>query len=235
MRKRWSDYEKEMRLEIEIRKSISSSHAEYTAQKDSLEKEVNRTKKFITISEYTLKRISSKKEKFMNTHIQELEEVVQISLDTIEPEKEYGAVILPEPYRGKNGLTLNLKLPTGDLVPPHILEGDMLNQVLTYSSSGLLSYKKGCKIIFYDECFGSANSRSLINIRKLVQMFSEMGITLILVSQNPILLKGLERNRIELVQEKGAIARVEQSFIPADDDSMSDEEFISLMEALSVS
>lgn len=179
-----------------------------------------------------IKSLKEQKQIYTEENISDLEETVQTALDYIEPDKGYKVIIKYTHYRNKNGLVLMLIDKRGNEVPPHILEGDMLNQVLSFTASTILAKKAGCKTVYYDECFGSANSRSLINIKKILESFSSLDMNFVLVSQNPILLTGLNRHRIELVQRNGQIDEVVETDISGEDVKENEETLLNLLDEL---
>lgn len=122
--------------------------------------------------------------------------------------KSYDVELVPSVYRGKNILKPYFIDENGVYLPPKIVEGDMLNQVFSFASVVILSVKSGYNTIYYDEAFASANARSLLLIRKLIRDYNDMGIKIIIVTQNPLLLYGLERHVVELVSDGVCVSEV---------------------------
>jgi len=153
-------------------------------------------------------------------------------LDTILQDKEY--IVELEFYRPRdvNSLRAWLIDEHGDRVPPNIVEGDMLNQVLSFSASVILTKLNGHNWFFYDEAFASANSRSLILIRRLLRMFIDEGVNFVFVSQNPLLFTEFDRNLIELIQEAGVVSTVVQTQMTASNDSNLDEKVLELHDSV---
>jgi len=121
---------------------------------------------------------------------------------------------------------------SGTRLPPNIVEGDMLNQVLSFCASVILTKLNGYSWIFYDEAFASANSRSIILIRRLIRTFLDEGFNFVFVSQNPLLFIEFDRNLVELIQEAGSVSEVVQTTVAASHDATLDERALDLHDFL---
>jgi len=153
-------------------------------------------------------------------------------LDIILQDKEYDIDLEVYPSRGNNHLRAWLIDEDGIKLPPSIVEGDMLNQVLSFCASVILTKLRGYSWIYYDEAFASANSRSVIMIRRLIKTFMEEGFNFVFVGQNPLLFTEFDRNLIELIQEAGCVSDIIQTFIPASNDATLDERALELHDNL---
>lgn len=153
-------------------------------------------------------------------------------LDIILQDKNYEVDLEIYQFRGKTHLRSWLIDETGAKLPPNIVEGDMLNQVLSFCASVILTRLQGYSWVFYDEAFASANSRSIILIRMLLKSFLEEGFNFVFVSQNPLLFTEFDKNLIELIQEDGCVSSVVQSYIPASTDESIDERALELYDFL---
>jgi len=153
-------------------------------------------------------------------------------LDIILQDKDYDVELEVYQSRGNNHLRAWLVDESGTRLPPNIVEGDMLNQVLSFCAAVILTRLNGYNWIFYDEAFASANSRSIILIRRLLKTFLDEGFNFVFVSQNPLLFTEFDRNLIELVQEAGCVTEVLQTFVTASDDFTIDERALELHDFL---
>lgn len=153
-------------------------------------------------------------------------------LDIILTDKSYEIELEIYSSYGKTHLKAWLIDEEGNKLPPSIVEGDMLNQVLSFCAAVILTKLRGYTSFFYDEAFASANSRSVIMIRTLLQFFIEEGFNFVFVSQNPLLFTDFDRNLIELIQDQGSVSEVKQSFIEASIDTSLDEECLQMQDRL---
>jgi hypothetical protein len=127
-----------------------------------------------------------------------LETEIQNGVNSCLPHKQYKVILKPRVVRNKNTLVLLLQDEQGRQIPPKVVEGDMLNQVLSFCAIVTISKRYGFDTIYYDEAFNSANIRSLHLIRTLISKYVEEGMTFVFVVQNPVLLYGLDRKVIEM-------------------------------------
>ena len=133
-------------------------------------------------------------------------------------EKTYGVELESAIVRGKNHTRVYLIDEEGRKLPPKTVEGDMLNQVLSFAAVVTLSTRNGCKFVFYDEAFASANVRSLSLIKKLMKYYIKSGINFVLVTQNPVLTYGLDRRVIYLESNGKSVTQVIQRDITGEED-----------------
>ena len=165
-----------------------------------------------------------------------LETEIQNGINSCLPHKQYKVVLKPRVFRNKQTLVLLLQDEGGRQIPPKVVEGDMLNQVLSFCAIVTISKRYGFDTVYYDEAFNSANIRSLHLIRTLVSKYAEEGITFVFVLQNPILLYGLDRRAIEIVAGLENVAEVVEEQVekePIDEDWI--EEVTTLFDSLSKS
>lgn len=140
-----------------------------------------------------------------------LESEIQNGVNSCLPHKQYKVVLKPRLIRNKNTLVLLLQDEHGRQIPPKVVEGDMLNQVLSFCAIVTISKRYGFDTIYYDEAFNSANIRSLHLIRSLVSKYVDEGMTFVFVLQNPVLLYGLDRRVIEMEAGIENVAGVTES------------------------
>ena len=176
--------------------------------------------------------IENSRSAFSDNILNSLKQSLSKCINIILQEKEYDIDIEIYQYRGNPNLRIWLIDEEGRKLPPNIVEGDMLNQVLSFCASVIMTKLNGCNWIYYDEAFASANSRSVIMIRKLIRTFLEEGFNFVFVGQNPLLFTEFDRNLIELVQEDGNVVSVVQSFITATKDESLDEKVLELHDQL---
>lgn len=163
----------------------------------------------------TIKQLSALKLQLENknsNYIQEvvsmIEDAVAFAVNHVLPFRKYSVSLEYVPYRNNGQLRLYLVDENGVKLPPRIIEGDMLNQVLSFASVTHITYQMGYRYVFYDEAFASANVRSLVLINSLIAYYQERGIRFVLVSQSPVLYAGLERRMIELVTDGKKVTEV---------------------------
>jgi len=163
-----------------------------------------------------------------------IEGYLEHSLNTILPHKSYQVKLENRLLRGANHLKAMLVTETGEEVPSKILEGSNSNLVLSFAGVAVITLKSGYQYMFYDEAFAAANIRSLVLSRKVIQMFLDMGGRLVMVSQNPMLVKGFTRNVIELVAEDTTVGKVNQFLIEdsLEDQLETDEKLIELFDRI---
>lgn len=137
-----------------------------------------------------------------------IEEAVAYAVNSVLPLKKYTVSLDYVPYRNNGTLKLYFINEKGKKLPPKIIEGDMLNQVLSFSSITHITHQMGYDTVFYDEAFASANVRSLALINAVISYYNSLGIKFVFVSQNPILYAGLERTMIELVSDGKQVVEV---------------------------
>lgn len=145
--------------------------------------------------------LQTKNENYIREIITMIEEAVEFAVNSVLPLKKYKVELNYVPYRNNGHLKLYFINDKGRKLPPKIIEGDMLNQVLSFSSITHITVQMGYDTVFYDEAFASANVRSLVLINSVISYYNNMGIKFVFVSQNPILYAGLERAMVELVSD----------------------------------
>lgn len=145
--------------------------------------------------------LQTKNENYIREIITMIEEAVEFAVNSVLPLKKYKVELNYVPYRNNGHLKLYFINDKGQRLPPKIIEGDMLNQVLSFSSITHITVQMGYDTVFYDEAFASANVRSLVLINSVISYYNNMGIKFVFVSQNPILYAGLERAMVELVSD----------------------------------
>lgn len=138
-----------------------------------------------------------------------IEDAVAYAVNSVLPLKEYKVTLDYVPYRNNGTLKLFFIDSKGRKLPPKIIEGDMLNQVLSFSSITHITHQMGYDKVFYDEAFASANVRSLALINAVISYYNSIGVKFVFVSQNPILYAGLERTMIELVSDGTRVIEVQ--------------------------
>jgi len=157
--------------------------------------------------------LQTKNENYIRDIIAMIEEAVAFAINSVLPLKKYKVELNYVPYRNNGHLKLFLINDKGQKLPPRIIEGDMLNQVLSFSAITHVTVQMGYDTIFYDEAFASANVRSLALINSVILYYNSMGIKFVFVSQNPILYAGLERAMIELVSDGVQVVDVVKTIV----------------------
>lgn len=184
----------------EMKKS-NDSVMEATKRIDELKDELEIAKRIGRYTKQLSEGLQTKNKEFISTIIANLEDAVRHAINSVLPIKEYDVQIAYVPYRNNGTLKLYLIDAQGNKLPPRIIEGDMLNQVLSFSAITHLTLQMGYNKIFYDEAFASANVRSLVLIRSVINYYTSLGMQFVLVGQNPVLYAGLERTMIELLSD----------------------------------
>lgn len=157
--------------------------------------------------------LQTKNENYIKEIIHMIEEAVAFAINSVLPLKKYKVQLDYVPFRNNGHLKLYLINDKGIKLPPRIIEGDMLNQVLSFSSITHITVQMGYDTIFYDEAFASANVRSLALINAVISYYNSQGIKFVFVSQNPILYAGLERSMIELISDGVQVVEVVKTFV----------------------
>jgi hypothetical protein len=170
--------------------------------------------------------VQEQKSAYVNAMTRTMEEAIQSSMDIIIPEKHYSVILEPSVYRNKNIYKIYLVDQFGRRLPPKIVEGDMLNQVLSFTAIAALVYKMGLGWMYYDEAFNSANVRSLIRIKDLLQSYLNIGLNFVLVTQDPLLMDGIERHVISIEVAGGAPASIEEFNVKESDSSENDKKAV---------
>lgn len=147
---------------------------------------------------------------YINEIVQTIEDAVTFAINSVLPVKKYKVKLDYVPYRNNGTLKLYFINENGVKLPPKIIEGDMLNQVLSFSSITHITHQMGYTKVFYDEAFASANVRSLTLINSVIRYYNSLGISFIFVSQNPILYAGLDRMMIDLISDNKQVVEVKQ-------------------------
>ncbi|MFF2798157.1 hypothetical protein [Lysinibacillus xylanilyticus] len=155
--------------------------------------------------------LQGKNQKYINEIISMLEDAIAFAVNSVLPLKKYKVELKYTPYRNNGTLKLYFINEKGVRLPPKIIEGDMLNQVLSFSAITHITVQMGHDTVFYDEAFASANVRSLALINTVIQYYTELGVKFVFVSQNPILYAGLKRTMIELISDGKQIIDVEET------------------------
>lgn len=145
--------------------------------------------------------LQTKNSKYISEIITMIEEAIEYAVNSVLPLKKYKVQLNYVPYRNNGHLKLYFINDKGMKLPPKIIEGDMLNQVLSFSSITHITMQMGYDTVFYDEAFASANVRSLALINSVIAYYKSLGMKFVFVTQNPILYAGLERTMIELVSD----------------------------------
>lgn len=171
-----------------------------------------------------LKAISESLQTKNNNYIRDIifmiEEAVAFAVNSVLPLKQYTVELNYVPYRNNGQLKLYLVNEQGQRLPPKIIEGDMLNQVLSFSSITHITVQMGYDTVFYDEAFASANVRSLALINTIISYYNNMGINFVFVSQNPILYAGLQRTMVELISDGKQVVQVNKIRVEPEEEEM---------------
>lgn len=155
--------------------------------------------------------LQTKNKNYISDIISMIEEAVAFAINSVLPLKQYKVELDYVPYRNNGHLKLYLVNEKGQKLPPKIIEGDMLNQVLSFTSITHITMQMGYDTVFYDEAFASANVRSLVLINSVISYYKSLGMKFVFVTQNPILYAGLSRTMIELVSDGTQIVDVVKS------------------------
>lgn len=207
---------KNERLEtLEIMKTINLKYENLQTRKLETEEFIQGLSIRIHHLKMILDALKTRRTSYHNEMISIIEQAIRYGVNKINCNKIYDVELVPSLYRGQNILKLYFVDEAGKRLPPKIIEGDMLNQVLSFSAVVILSYQNGIRVIYYDEAFASANARSLVVIRELIREYLSMGMKFIFVTQSPILLAGLDRKVIELISGDRTIQEVLEYYVDA--------------------
>ena len=210
----------------------NSKHEEIVRQRDEFLKKWQNAKRHLNSVKILSKIIDNSRAAYSQKIIEQIEFSLTKCLDVILQDKHYDIDIEIYSFRENNHLRAWLVDESGTRLPPNIVEGDMLNQVMSFCASVILTRLNGYSWIFYDEAFASANSRSVILIRQLIRAFLDEGFNFVFVSQNPLLFTEFDRNLVELIQESGCVSKVAQTTISASRDTSLDERALDLHDIL---
>lgn len=156
--------------------------------------------------------------RYISSLIDMIQESIAFAINRVLPYREYGVTLDYKPYRNTGQLRLLLIDKKGRKLPPKIIEGDMLNQVLSFAAIVHITMQMGYRTVYYDEAFASANIRSLGLINLLISYYSTQGMKFVFVTQNPALYAGLERTMIELVSDGTGVTEVKKFKVELDPD-----------------
>lgn len=163
--------------------------------------------------------LQTKNANFIGDIIAMLKEAVTYAVNASLPLKKYEVALDYKPYRNDGVLKLYLIDEEGNKLPPRIIEGDMLNQVLSFSAIAYIAVSMGYDTIYYDEAFASANVRSLRLINAVIQHYMALGIKFVIVTQNPILYAGIKRTMCELMSDGRQVTEIQlTSVTPGSDE-----------------
>lgn len=162
--------------------------------------------------------LQAKNANYISDIIEMLREAITYAVNESLPLKKYGVELDYKPYRNDGVLKLYLIDEVGNRLPPRIIEGDMLNQVLSFSGITYVSVLMGYDTIYYDEAFSSANVRSLRLINAVIRHYMNKGIKFRLVTQNPILYAGIPRTMCELMSDGRQVVGVQLTRVEPDAD-----------------
>lgn len=157
--------------------------------------------------------LQTKNKNYISDIINMIEDAVAFAVNSVLPLKKYTVELNYVPYRNNGQLKLYLINEKGQKLPPKIIEGDMLNQVLSFSAITHITVQMGYDTVFYDEAFASANVRSLALINTIISYYNSLGVKFVFVSQNPILYAGLSRTMIELISDGTQIVDVVKTVV----------------------
>lgn len=210
-------------------KAVLDSHTKI----DELNSELAFAKRIGTFNKNLSESLQTKNREFIDSIIVSLEEAVEYAVNSVLPIKKYNVQLTYVPYRNNGTLKLYLIDSEGNKLPPRIIEGDMLNQVLSFSAVTHLSLQMGYNKVFYDEAFASANVRSLVLIRSVIDYYTTKGVQFILVTQNPVLYAGLNRTMIELVSDGLQIVDINKFEVEASEEVDVTSSVIDLFDSIS--
>jgi len=213
-------------------KETNERHAVLTNKRDEFQKLSIQARRHLNSVKILAAIIENSRASYSEQIIDSITGTLTNCLDVILQDKKYDVDIEIYPFRGHTNLRAWLVDEDGIHLPPNIVEGDMLNQVLSFCASVIMTRLNGYNWVFYDEAFASANSRSVILIRRLLRTFLDEGFNFVFVSQNPLLFTEFDRNLIELIQEDGCVSQVKQTMIAASDDTSLDERALDLHDYL---
>ena len=153
---------------------------------------------------------------YISSLINMIQDSIAFAINRVLPYREYQVSLDYKPYRNSGQLQLFLIDKKGRKLPPKIIEGDMLNQVLSFAAIVHITMQMGYRRVFYDEAFASANIRSLKLINLIISYYSSQGVQFVFVTQNPALYAGLERSMIELVSDGTRVTEVRKTRVEID-------------------
>lgn len=201
---------------------------------DNIKKDLDGCKNIINNIKDILIIAMNQQNLYSQSMVSRIEETLQYSIGKVASNKKYGIKLQSSTYRNRNILKPYLVDENGVLLPPKILEGDMLNQVFSFSTVAIIALKSGYSRVYYDEAFASANPRSQVIIRELIKDYVSLGINFVFVSQSPILLAGIDRHVIELISDGNKIASINEYDIDSEMyNKSSDEYIINLLDCIS--
>lgn len=182
-------------------------------RKQVLDREYSECRSLVRNLKLLRTQLENKNSIYIDDIITMLEEAVGYAVNAVLPEKSYNVSLDYKAHRNDGTLKLYLIDDEGRKLPPKIIEGDMLNQVLSFGSIVHISISRGYKTIYYDEAFASANIRSLVLINSVIKYYMDRGVKFVLVSQNPVLYSGLDRKMVELVSDGKQVVAIKETYV----------------------
>lgn len=205
---------------LEKIEAVNRTILEYRNRQEELESDSSHGRILLRTLRIKHERLTAKNAEYINEIVDSLRQAIQFSINSVLPTKEYIVQIEYVPFRDSGQLKLYIIDEEGNKLLPKVIEGDMLNEVLSVSGIIYISLQMGINRIFYDEAFSSANVRSLKLINSLIEFYISLGAKFTIVTQNPVLYAGLPRGMVELVSDGKQVVEVKQFNVEPEEEEL---------------
>lgn len=202
---------------IEVAEETNRKYDEYHDKYFKLTKSMNLGVIYRTRLENLLLRCKTEYSKFREDRLSFLEEAIQESFDSIFPDEKIIPKLEYEPYRGKNVAKLKLIVPDGyggESTLQSKNASGLQKQLISFLGAVTVCDLLGLNKIFIDEAFGNSSTENKQKLGKILQVYSESGMQVFLISQDVSLYQDLTRREIHIeksvVPNKMGVTKVKE-------------------------
>ena len=197
---------------LEEAKIINRKRQQLQTQKqhiDSLSSEL-----FVRLNnlKFILAAVQEESAAFASRRINYLGACIDEHLACAFPTKGFYTELIPDVYRGKKVIELNLKNRFGNGGPPSVRNGKMCMEIISFSASACVADCLATDKIYSDEAFAASSVENLTNAGRILKSYIDRGFQIFLVEQKPDVYKDLPRHEIHLINDPETLQVVVDSY-----------------------
>lgn len=191
----------QLQMKIERAEETNRKYDEYSAKYNKLSDALKMGVAYRDRLEKLLLRCEKEYSNFRKERLSFLEEAIQDSFDSIFPDEKIIPKLEYEPYRGKSVAKLRLIVPDGyggeDCIQSKNASG-LQKQLISFLGAVTVCDLLGLNKIFVDEAFGNSSTENKQKLGKILEVYSESGMQVFLISQDVSLYQDLPRREIHI-------------------------------------
>lgn len=155
-------------------------------------------KTYYTIMNICFKLCSEEDVKYKNKRIKFLSKYIEDNIDTIFPLEKFTAEIFSDFSYNKQKAYLKLHDTDGNIRLPHINEGKLYQELLSFSSGIGIAESLGKNKFYMDEVFAASSPEKLCQISILLANVVTAGMQILMIEQKNDIYKDIPRREIRL-------------------------------------